>query len=44
MSVGIVVGNPKPQSRTLAAAQHVAFELTGVVGDLVIDVVDLGSG
>jgi FMN reductase len=44
MSVGIVVGNPKPQSRTLAAARHLVAELTGTSPDLVVDVVDLGPG
>lgn len=29
MAVTVVVGNPKPQSRTLAAAARVARELTG---------------
>jgi FMN reductase len=44
VSVGIVVGNPKPQSRTLAAAQYLASELAGSSPDVVIDVVDLGAG
>jgi FMN reductase len=43
MSVGIVVGNPKPASRTYQAALHVAKELTGGEPDLVIDLVDLGA-
>lgn len=38
----VVVGNPKPHSRTLAAAFHVARELTGAEPDLVVDLVTLG--
>ena len=40
-TVAVVVGNPKPQSRTLAAALHVARELEGEP-DLVVDLADLG--
>lgn len=40
-TVAVVVGNPKPQSRTLAAATHVARELVGEP-DLVVDLADLG--
>ena len=40
--VAVVVGNPKPASRTLDAAVYVARELTGRPPDLVVDVVDLG--
>jgi FMN reductase len=40
----VVVGNPKPRSRTLEAAQIVAEELTGAPADVVVDVVDLGAG
>ena len=43
MSVGIVVGNPKPASRTYHAARHVARELTGSEPDLALDLVDLGT-
>jgi FMN reductase len=43
-TVGVVVGNPKPQSRTYAAARYVASELAGTAPDVVIDVVDLGAG
>jgi FMN reductase len=43
MSV-VVVGNPKPNSRTRAAAELVAEKLTGVAPQHVIDVVDLGAG
>jgi FMN reductase len=41
---GIVVGNPKPKSRTYDAARHVLAELTSSEPDVVIDVVDLGPG
>jgi FMN reductase len=41
MSVAVVVGNPKPASRTLAAALHVARELAGEP-DLVVDLATLG--
>ena len=40
--VAVVVGNPKPGSRTLAAAVHVARELAGGDPDLVVDLADLG--
>jgi FMN reductase len=40
----VVVGNPKPKSRTRAAAELVAEKLTGVAPAHVIDVVDLGAG
>src|SRR5258706_352547 len=38
MTVAVVVGNPKPASRTLAAAELVAQRLAGAPADLVIDV------
>jgi len=41
--VAVVVGNPKPQSRTLSAACHLARELTGADADLVVDLVGLGA-
>jgi FMN reductase len=45
-TVAVVVGNPKPQSRTLAAATHVARELVGQGSswspDLVVDLASLG--
>jgi len=44
MTVTVVVGNPKPASRTLDAATLVAERLTGSPPDVVIDVVDLGAG
>lgn len=40
----VVVGNPKPQSRTRAAAELVTRELTGAEPEHVIEVVDLGAG
>ena len=42
MSV-VVVGNPKPLSRTRAAAELVATKLTGTAPEHIIDVVDLGA-
>lgn len=39
--VAVVVGNPRPGSRTLAAAGHVARELVGQP-DLVVDLATLG--
>ena len=44
MSTVVVVGNPKPNSRTRAAAEAVAERLTGAPADTVVDVVDLGAG
>lgn len=40
-TVAVVTGNPKPRSRTLAAAVHVARELVGEP-DLVVDLADVG--
>ena len=40
--VAVVVGNPKPRSRTLAAAEHLARQLTGAEPDLVVDLAGLG--
>ena len=42
MTVAIVVGNPKPRSRTFHAAELVAESLTGGAPDLALDLVDLG--
>ena len=39
----VVVGNPKPGSRTLAAATYVARELTGGDPDLAVDLATLGA-
>jgi FMN reductase len=38
----VVVGNPRPASRTLQAAERVARELTGAAPDLVVDLAGLG--
>lgn len=43
ITTAVVVGNPKPASRTLSAATHVARELTGREPDLVVDLATLGS-
>ncbi len=43
MSVAVVVGNPKPASRTLAVAQVVAAQLVGRPPDVVVDLVQLGT-
>ncbi|GAB3856013.1 NAD(P)H-dependent oxidoreductase [Nocardioides maradonensis] len=39
----VVVGNPKPASRTLVAAQYVAERLTGREPDLVVDLATYGG-
>lgn len=44
MNVVVVVGNPKPNSRTRAAAELLAQRLTGAPATSVIDVVELGAG
>ena len=38
----VVVGNPKPASRTLVAATHVVREVTGAEPGLVVDLAGLG--
>jgi FMN reductase len=43
MSITVVVGNPKPQSRTRAAAVGVAEALAGREPDHVLDLADLGA-
>jgi FMN reductase len=40
--VAVVVGNPRPGSRTLAAACRLATELTGREPDLVVDLAAVG--
>ncbi|WP_244931667.1 NAD(P)H-dependent oxidoreductase [Nocardioides sp. W7] len=40
--VAVVVGNPKPASRTLSAASYLARELTGTEPDLVVDLGTVG--
>jgi len=42
MTTAVVVGNPKPASRTLAAATRLARELTGAEPDLVVDLATVG--
>ena len=42
MTLVVVVGNPKPASRTLDAATNVASRLAGRPADVVIDLVELG--
>lgn len=41
--VAVVVGNPRPASRTLSAAVRLATELTGAEPDLVVDLATLGG-
>jgi FMN reductase len=41
--VAVVVGNPKPASRTLSAATYVATELSGAQPDVVVDLATLGA-
>jgi FMN reductase len=42
MKTAVVVGNPKPKSRTLDAGVMVARRLTGAEPDIVLDLVELG--
>jgi hypothetical protein len=44
MGIVVVVGNPKPASRTLAADVLVAEQLGGAPPETVVDVVELGAG
>ncbi|MEV1295694.1 NAD(P)H-dependent oxidoreductase [Pseudonocardia sp. NPDC049635] len=44
MTVTVVVGNPKPGSRTRAAGELLAEQLTGAAPDHVIELIDLGPG
>jgi FMN reductase len=43
VNITVVVGNPKPRSRTYTAAHLVAEKLTGQPADLSIDLTDLGA-
>jgi len=43
VTTAVVVGNPKPASRTLTAATYVARELSGAEPDLVVDLATLGA-
>jgi len=42
MVSAVLVGNPKPGSRTLAAARHLVRELSGGEPDLVVDLATVG--
>jgi len=42
--IAVVTGNPKPASRTLDAAVHLATRIAGEPPTTVVDVVDLGPG
>ena len=42
MTVAILVGNPRPRSRTYSAAEAVVERLTGRAPDLAVDLVDFG--
>ena len=44
MVTTIVVGNPKPGSRTRAAAERVAEALSGRPADHIVEVIELGPG
>lgn len=44
MRTVVIVGNPKPQSRTLHAAVALVRRLTGAEPDQVYDLVDFGAG
>lgn len=44
MNVTVVVGNPKPRSRTYEAAHRVARELTGRQPDTSFDLAEFGAG
>jgi FMN reductase len=44
VSIAVVVGNPKPKSRTYQAAHLVAEKLAGRPADLSVDLTDLGAG
>ena len=43
MTTAVVVGNPKPASRTLCAATYLASELVGGEPDLTVDLATLGA-
>ncbi|MFE7421153.1 NADPH-dependent FMN reductase [Rhodococcus sp. NPDC057529] len=42
--ISVVVGNPKPRSRTRDAAVQLAEAVMGSAPDVIVDVADLGSG
>jgi FMN reductase len=41
---GVVVGNPKPASRTFQSAVHLVEQLTGAAPELAVDLAAFGSG
>jgi FMN reductase len=43
VNTAVIVGNPKPRSRTYQAARIVAERLTGAPPDLSVDLADLGA-
>ncbi len=43
-TVAVVVGNPRPASRTLEAASYVARQLVDAEPDLVVDLATVGAG
>lgn len=43
MTTAVVVGNPKPASRTLSAATYLAERLSGHAPELVVDLATLGT-
>ena len=44
LRTGVVVGNPKPASRTYQAALHLAEQLAGRAPDLTVDLAEFGAG
>ncbi|HET9169193.1 MAG TPA: NAD(P)H-dependent oxidoreductase [Actinospica sp.] len=44
LRAGVVVGNPKPASRTFQAAAHLVERLTGAAPELSLDLAAFGSG
>jgi FMN reductase len=44
MTTAVVVGNPKPQSRTWQAAHLISRELTGSEPDVAVDLASIGAG
>src|SRR5882757_5067175 len=44
MDIAVVVGNPKPRSRTLDAATRIAERLAGAPPTVTVDLVELGAG
>lgn len=44
LRIGVVVGNPKPASRTFQAAVYLAEQLAGRAPDLTVDLAEYGAG